>query len=123
MISIKAGTYKAHVVVPKDKTNLLLLGEDAAKTILTNDLHVKSLGADGKEVGTIGSASVVVSADDFEARGLTFENNAPHVAQALAIYVNGARDIFRNCRFLGWQDTIRVRTGQSLRRVTRRQAG
>ncbi|MBW3634975.1 MAG: pectin esterase [Armatimonadetes bacterium] len=113
VISIKPGTYKAHVVVPKDKTNLLLLGEDAEKTILTNDLHVKSLGADGKEVGTIGSASVVVSADDFEARGLTFENNAPRVAQALAIYVNGARQIYRNCRFLGWQDTIRVRKGPS----------
>ena len=113
IITIKPGVYKAHLVIPRDKINLTLRGEDAAKTVLTNDLHVKSLGADGKEVGTIGSASSVISADDFRAENLTFENNAPHVAQALAIYVQADRAEFRKCRFLGYQDTIRVRKGRS----------
>ena len=113
LITIKPGVYKGHLVVPRDKINLTLRGEDAEKTVLTNDLHVKSLGEDGKEVGTIGSASSVVSADDFRAENLTFENNAPHVAQALAIYVQGDRAEFRKCRFLGYQDTIRVRKGRS----------
>lgn len=111
-IFIKPGVYKAHLVIPKSKINITLMGADAQTTILTNDLHVKSPGADGKEVGTIGSASVVVSADDFHAENLTFENNAPHVAQALAIYVQGDRAEFRKCRFLGYQDTIRVRKGR-----------
>jgi pectinesterase len=112
VILIKPGIYKSHLVVPKDKPFITLRGEDAAKTILTNDLHVKSLGADGKEVGTIGSASTVVSSNDFSAENITFENDAPHVAQALAIYIQGDRAIFRKCLFLGWQDTIRVRSGR-----------
>ena len=112
IITIKPGVYKEHLVVSRDKINLTLRGEDAETTVLTNDLHVKSLGEDGKEVGTIGSASCVISADDFRAENLTFENNAPHVAQALAIYVQGDRAEFRKCRFLGYQDTIRVRKGR-----------
>lgn len=112
IITIKPGVYKSHLEIPRDKINLTLRGEDAEKTVLTNDFHVKTLGADGKEVGTIGSASSVVSADDFRAENLTFENNAPHVAQALAIYVQGDRAEFRQCRFLGYQDTIRVRRGR-----------
>lgn len=112
-IFIQPGVYKEHLVIPKSKINITLLGADAQITILTNDLHVKSLGEDGKEVGTIGSASSVVSAADFRAENLTFENTAPHVAQALAIYVQGDRAEFRKCRFLGYQDTIRVRKGRS----------
>lgn len=112
LIYIRSGVYKTHLVVPKDKPFLTFVGEDAEKTLLTNDLHVKSLGADGKEVGTVGSASVVINAPDFTAENVTFENNAPHVAQALAIYVNADRAKFTGCRFLGWQDTIRVRSGR-----------
>ncbi len=112
VIRIEPGIYKAHTVIPKAKINLSLVGDNAKTTILTNDLTVKSLGEDGKEVGTIGSASVVVNADGFQAKNLAFENNAPHIAQALAIYVQGDRAIFRDCRFLGWQDTIRVRKGR-----------
>lgn len=112
VILIKPGVYKAHLEIPRDKKRLTLRGEDAEKTVLTNDLHIKSLGADGKEVGTKGCASTVVSADDFTAESLTFENNAPHVAQALAIYVDADRAVFRKCRFLGYQDTLRVRSGR-----------
>ncbi len=114
VIFIKPGVYKSHLVVPKGKPFITFRGEDAEKTILTNDLHVKSLGPDGKEAGTIGSASTVISSDDFQAENITFENNAPHEAQALAIYVQGDRAIFRKCRFLGWQDTIRVRSGSGI---------
>ncbi len=112
VIYIKSGTYKAHLVVPKRKTLITLHGEDAEKTLLTNDLHMKSLGTDGREVGTMDCASVVIQAPDFVAENLTFENYAPHIAQALAIYVDADRAIFRRCRFLGYQDTIRVRSGR-----------
>ena len=112
VIFIKAGVYKGHFVVPKSKIRLTVRGEDAEKTRLTNDLHMKSLGADGREVGTIGCATFVVQAPDFMADNLTFENNAPHIAQALAIYADADRVQFRKCRFLGYQDTIRVRSGR-----------
>lgn len=113
LILIKPGFYAEHLTIPLEKTNLILRGEDAPTTIISSDRHVKSLGPDGKEVGTIGSASAVISAEGFQAHNLTFQNIAPHVAQALAIYVQGDRALFRDCRFLGWQDTIRVRRGRS----------
>lgn len=112
VIFIKAGVYKAHLEVPKRKTFVTLRGEDAQKTLLTNDLHMKSLGADGREVGTTGCATVVVQASDFVAENLSIENNAPRVAQALAIYADADRLAFYKCRFLGYQDTVRVRSGR-----------
>jgi pectinesterase len=112
VIFIKPGTYKAHITVPRGKRFLTLRGEDANATVLTNDLHIKSPGADGREVGTTGGSSSVIQAPDFIAENLTFENNAPHVAQALAAYMDADRAVFRHCRFLGYQDTLRVRSGR-----------
>ncbi len=111
-ILIKPGTYKGHLEVPKRKKRLTLRGENAEKTRLTNDLHIKSPGVDGREVGTEGCATVVIQAPDFIAENLTIENNAPHVAQALALYADADRAVFRGCRFLGYQDTVRVRSGR-----------
>jgi pectinesterase len=48
----------------------------------------------------------VIDADDFVAENITFENSAGPKGQALAVRLDGDRLIFRNCRFLGWQDTI-----------------
>jgi pectinesterase len=43
---------------------------------------------------------------------VTFENSAGPVGQALAIRIDGDRVTFRNCRFLGWQDTILANRGR-----------
>lgn len=99
-ILIKPGVYKAHVVIPKNKPLITLSGQDAEKTVLTNDLHQESIGIDGKKAGATGSATVVIYGADFRAQNITFENNAPRVAQALAIYVDADRALFRQCRFL-----------------------
>ena len=56
--------------------------------------------------------STTIDADDFTAENLTFENSAGPVGQALAIRVDGDRASFRNCRFLGWQDTILLNRGR-----------
>ncbi len=40
------------------------------------------------------------------------KNSAGPVGQALAIRVDGDRASFRNCRFLGWQDTILLNRGR-----------
>ena len=42
----------------------------------------------------------------FEADGITFQNTAGRVGQAVAVRCSGDRVIFRNCRFLGNQDKI-----------------
>jgi len=53
-----------------------------------------------------------IDADDFAVENLTIENTAGPVGQALALRVDGDRIVFRNCRFLGWQDTILVNRGR-----------
>jgi pectinesterase len=45
-------------------------------------------------------------APDFWAENITFQNSAGPVGQAVAIFVSGDRAVFKNCRFLGFQDTL-----------------
>ncbi|MGC3956838.1 MAG: pectinesterase family protein [Verrucomicrobiota bacterium] len=112
VIRIKPGTYKEQIYIQREKRFFHLLGEDAAKTILTFDLNANLKGLDGKPIGTFRTASVYIDAEDFTAENITFENSAGPVGQALAIRVDGDRAVFRNCRFLGWQDTILVNRGR-----------
>jgi len=115
LILVKSGVYKEHVVIPEDKPFLQLVGEPgmAAETVITLDTNVKTPvpgDASGKTLPTPDSATVLIRAADFTAENITFENTTPREArvQALALYVTGDRAIFRRCRFLGWQDTLRA---------------
>ncbi|PYS39748.1 MAG: pectin esterase, partial [Acidobacteria bacterium] len=48
----------------------------------------------------------------FRAENITFENTYGVGSQAVAAYVNTDRVVFRNCRFLGWQDTLFAHGGR-----------
>lgn len=111
-IRIKSGTYKELIYIQREKRFFHLVGDDAKTTILTYDLHANLPGSDGKPIGTFRTPSVTIDADDFTAENLTFANSAGPVGQALAIRVDGDRAKFRNCRFLGHQDTILVNRGR-----------
>ena len=112
VIHIKPGVYKELIYLQREKRFISLVGEDASKTVLTYDLNANTPGADGKPLGTFRTASTTVDADDFAAENITFENAAGPVGQALAIRLDGDRAAFRNCRFLGWQDTILANRGR-----------
>lgn len=112
IIRVKPGTYKELIYVQREKHFVRLVGEDASKTILTFNLNANMTGANGKPIGTFRTASTVIDADDFAVENITFENSAGAVGQALAIRVDGDRVTFRNCRFLGWQDTILLNRGR-----------
>ena len=116
VIRVKPGVYREKLRVPKDRAALSLYGDAAQTTVLTFDDSAGKLGADGKELGTGNSYSTRVDADDFEARDLTFENSHPVGGgtgnQALALSMNGDRSVFRNCRFLGRQDTLYLGRGR-----------
>lgn len=105
VVHIKPGSYKEKLVIPGDKGAITFQGDDAEKTVLTFDDYAKTM-RDGKEVGTSGSATILIQANDFEARNITFENSAGPVGQAVAVNVWSDRAVFRKCRFLGWQDTL-----------------
>jgi pectinesterase len=112
VIRIKAGIYKEQLYIQREKRFFHLIGDAATNTVLTFDLHANIKGPDGKPIGTFRTASTYIDAEDFTAENLTFENSAGPVGQALAIRVDGDRAVFRNCRFLGWQDTILVNRGR-----------
>ena len=50
---------------------------------------------------------------DFYAENITFENSAGPVGQAVACFVSADRVYFKNCRFLGFQDTLYTYSKQS----------
>jgi len=101
VIFIKKGVYKEKVVLPTQKTELTLFGEDRDSTIITWDDH-----ANINKMGTFKTYSFLVQGNDIIFKNLTVENNAPQLGQAVALHVEGDRIIFVNCRFLGNQDTI-----------------
>lgn len=112
VIRIKPGVYKELIYIQREKRFFRLVGEDASKTVITFDLNANLKGLDGKPIGTFRTPTVQIDADDFIAENITFENSAGPVGQALAIRVDGDRATFRDCRFLGWQDTILLNRGR-----------
>lgn len=112
VIRIKRGIYKESLYIQREKRFFRLIGEDAEKTVLTYDFHANLKGPDGQPLGTFRTPSTVIDADDFVAERVTFENSAGPVGQALAIRLDGDRAVFRDCRFLGWQDTIFANRGR-----------
>ncbi|ESP90180.1 pectinesterase family protein [Candidatus Halobonum tyrrellensis] len=105
-ILVRAGRYDEKLVVPTHKTNVTLVGEGAAETVLTHDDHNGKPDGFGGEFGTSGSASAFLFGDGFTARDLTFENDAGRVGQAVAARVDSDRAVFDGCRFVGNQDTL-----------------
>ena len=111
-IFVKAGTYRERVYVQREKHFVTLVGEDAARTVITYNLNATMKGEDGRPIGTFRTPTVTIDADDFTIESLTLENSAGPVGQALALRVDGDRVVFRRSRFLGWQDTIFLNRGR-----------
>jgi pectinesterase len=112
VIHIKSGTYKELIYIQREKRFFKLAGDNATNTVLTFDLYAGITNAEGKPIGTFRTPSTTIDADDFTAENITFENSAGPIGQALAIRVDGDRAAFRNCRFLGWQDTMLLNRGR-----------
>jgi len=107
LVLVAPGTYREVLTVDKPNIRLRSANSDASKTVVVND---RSAGANG---GTLHSATVNVTADNFFAENITFENDfnrtheqLPAGSQALALRVIGDRAVFHNVRLLGNQDTV-----------------
>ena len=111
VIHIRPGVYRELIYVQHEKSFFRLIGDDAAKTIITFNLYAGMTNVDGKPLGTFKTPTATIDADNFTAENLTFQNSAGPVGQALALRVDGDRAAFRHCRFLGWQDTILLNRG------------
>lgn len=98
---IKNGVYNEKIELPATNTDVTFIGESVEKTIITfNDYSGR-----GKHT-TFTSYTAKISGNRFYAENITFANSAGPVGQALALYVDADKAIFKNCKFLGNQDTI-----------------
>ncbi|OLY94583.1 pectinesterase family protein [Cnuella takakiae] len=98
---IKNGVYNEKIQLPSDNTDVTFIGESVEKTIIT----FSDYSGRGRHT-TFTSYTAKISGNRFVAENITFANSAGPVGQALALYVDADRAVFRNCRFLGNQDTI-----------------
>lgn len=105
-IRIKPGTYDEQIRVPANKPYISFVGEDAAKTILTFKIASKEAGS------TSAAYATYIGGHDFHAENITFENSFGQGSQAVAVLVEADRAVFRNCRILGWQDTLYAKNGR-----------
>lgn len=107
VIRIKNGIYKEKVFI--DKPWIRLIGEDPHHTVITYDDYAKKLLPNGEPMNTLNTYSCYIGGHDFTAENITFANTAGSgqiVGQAVAAYVDADRAAFKNCRFLGCQDTL-----------------
>ncbi|HEX6848526.1 MAG TPA: pectinesterase family protein [Chitinophagaceae bacterium] len=98
---IKKGVYNEKIELPANNTDVNFIGENVDSTIITwNDYSGK-----GKHT-TFTSYTAKISGNRFRAENITFANTAGPVGQAVALYVDADKAVFRNCKFLGNQDTV-----------------
>lgn len=100
VILVKNGVYHEKIVIPDWICNLKILGESRENTLITYNDHAKI-----NDMGTFRTYTMQIRGNDIQLENLTLENAAEPVAQAVALHTEGDRLIFRNCRFLGNQDT------------------
>ncbi|MEO7264445.1 MAG: pectinesterase family protein, partial [Ferruginibacter sp.] len=103
-IFIKNGKYREKISIPSNKPFIQMIGESVANTFIYYDDPATILG-------TQNSASFSIGAADFSAFNITFANTYGDGSQAVAVLVNADRAVFKNCRFLGNQDTLYTKGG------------
>jgi pectin methylesterase-like acyl-CoA thioesterase len=107
LILVAPGTYRELITVSKPNIRLRGAGTDPSQTVIVFDRAHSTVGT------TIGSATVTVTADNFFAENITFQNdfNRTHTqeregSQAVALATRGDRGIYTNVRLLANQDTV-----------------
>ncbi|MBP1676535.1 MAG: hypothetical protein H6Q20_1094 [Bacteroidetes bacterium] len=117
VIFIKNGLYNTEkILIPEDKKNITLVGESRENTIISYHIFDCKGGNNNKcpaddaarwsglTIRT--SATISIYGNGFRAENITFRNTAGAVGQALAITICSDKNVFENCAFLGYQDTI-----------------
>lgn len=102
LIYVKAGTYKEKVTTTASKQNVSIIGENAENVILTwNDYYPNTSASE--------SYTFLADIAGLYVENLTIENTASKefngVGQALAVRTIGDSMAFKNCKYLGFQDT------------------
>ncbi|WP_313581444.1 pectinesterase family protein [Chishuiella sp.] len=114
IIIIKNGIYKEKIIIPSNKHQLTLKGENSEKTIITNsDFSGKIDLFTNQKMTTFTSYTVLVNGENTKIENLTIQNTHCEKGQAVALHVEGDKFIGKNLRLLGCQDTLYTATNNS----------
>ncbi|UQZ32166.1 pectin methylesterase [Paenibacillus sp. PK3_47] len=105
VLTVEAGVYYEKLRI--DKPDLRITGEGEVRFVY--DDYAPKPGSDGKPMGTFASCSTSITGDNIRVDNIIFENTAGgsgKVGQAVALYVDADKAVFRNCTFLAAQDTL-----------------
>lgn len=105
-VRILPGTYREKVTldVYKDRVRIVGVGGAEKVRIVWNDHTGKVV--DGHEMTTYDTWTMSLQADDVVLEGVTVENDAGRVGQAVALETRGDRIWIDGCRLVGDQDTF-----------------
>lgn len=118
VVYVRNGIYNEKVLLAAGRDQVILVGESVEGTVITHDdwADRETSPGSGETLGTAGSYTFAVEANDFMAVGLTirntFQNNTanaaryPNRTQGVAVMVKGDRATFYDCRIEGNQDTF-----------------
>ncbi|KAL9163516.1 hypothetical protein ABFS82_06G045700 [Erythranthe guttata] len=104
VIHVKRGVYRENLEIAGSKMkNIMMVGDGIKYTFITGSRSV------GGGSTTFNSATVIVTAEGFIARGITIRNTAgPQNHQAVALRSGADLSVFYRCSFEGYQDTLYV---------------
>ncbi len=119
LIFIKNGTYREKVFIgnrwQSSKQIVSIIGEDRDKVVIEwDDYNGKSISYPGKDDNITADGmtcpTMTVTSPDFYMENVTVSNPSRE-AQAVALYQAGDRQVLKNCRITGYQDTYRTKKG------------
>ena len=102
MITVKPGTYQGQVQIPAAKSGITIKGSTgtAADIVITGKVSQADSGS------ATGSATLLNLAKNTTITGVTIQNTYGVGSQALALYMGGDRQFYRNVNVYGHQDTL-----------------
>ena len=119
VVRVAPGRYREKVRLSGRRSGVKLVATDArpGKTVISWNDTPSTPDGKGGTLGTFRSCTFYVDIPDFEMDGFTVENTGTperlaatggkeQAGQCVALFAAGDRNVFRRCRFLGWQDTV-----------------
>ena len=123
VIYVADGTYNEKITVPASLTNLKLIGQSQANTVITYSAVESTIDpVTGAAYGLnkVDCATVHVDATGFGASNITIRNDFDYIndnkkessPQGLALTINGDQAVLNNVYLYGNQDTLYIKSGR-----------
>ena len=106
-IQILNGIYDEKAVLRRN--DVTIIGENAKNTVITYDDYAKKLLPDGTPYRTFRTATLMLLGNNIIMKNVSVINrsgNGRDYGQAIALYTEGDKMQFYNCRLIGAQDTL-----------------